>query len=124
MAGVALSCEQRDEIASCLGGDELMSWVAVAARVGVDRTTVAREVVRNGGRIGDSWCMAMNVNDPKSDPDRADPQIPVPWRRGEVGARSLQWIQWVRWGSVLTTRFPSGGRRAREAPLGSCRGPV
>ena len=50
MAGVALSCEQRDEIASDLGGDELMSWVAVEARVGVDRTTVAREVVRNGGR--------------------------------------------------------------------------
>ena len=73
MAGVALSCEQRDEIASCLGGDELMSWVAGAARVGVDRTTVAREVVRNGGRSRYRAAVAQR----RADRCRARPKDPI-----------------------------------------------
>ena len=51
MAG-ALSIGEREALFSWLAEDRLVSWSVLAARLGRHRTTVAREVARNGGRLG------------------------------------------------------------------------
>lgn len=50
MAGKVLTMGQREEISLGLADDTAMSWTDLARRAGAHRTTVAREVARNGGR--------------------------------------------------------------------------
>jgi transposase, IS30 family len=50
MPGSALSLPEREEIGHALTLDATVSWSLVAERVGRHRTTIAREVARNGGR--------------------------------------------------------------------------
>ena len=48
----ALSIGEREALFSWLAEDRLVSWSVLAARLGRHRITVAREVARNGGRVG------------------------------------------------------------------------
>lgn len=50
MAGPSLNMNQREEISLGLADSPSASWTDLARRAGVHRTTVAREVIRNGGR--------------------------------------------------------------------------
>lgn len=52
MPGKVLSREDRDVVARELSRDPGVEWTQLAGRVGVHRTTVMREVERNGGRDG------------------------------------------------------------------------
>ena len=45
-----LSIREREAIFECLSRDRLMSWTRIGVRVGRHRTTISREVNRNGGR--------------------------------------------------------------------------
>jgi len=63
MPGRVLSREDRDEIAYGLAQDGAVAWTVLAARVGVHRTTVARDVKRNGGRAGYRACVAQERAD-------------------------------------------------------------
>jgi len=50
MAGQFLTMDQREEISLGLADSVAMSWTDLARRAGAHRTTIAREVARNGGR--------------------------------------------------------------------------
>ncbi len=50
MAGPSLTMNQREEISLGLADSPLATWTELGERAGAHRTTVAREVGRNGGR--------------------------------------------------------------------------
>ena len=50
VAAGALSLQAREEIRVGLAADRMVSWTELAGRVGVHRSSVQREVDRNGGR--------------------------------------------------------------------------
>lgn len=83
MPGEALCREDRDEIARELARDPKVEWTELAGRVGVHRTTVMREVERNGGRGSYGAAAAQQRADTQR--CRARPSVLV--TDAELGAR-------------------------------------
>ncbi len=52
MPGAPLSLPERDEISVALIEDRDVAWVVIGRRIGRHPTTIAREVVAHGGRLG------------------------------------------------------------------------
>ncbi len=58
MASNPLSSRERDEIATCLSSDPEISWAELGRYLDRHRTTLSREVARNGGRYDYRACAA------------------------------------------------------------------